>query len=124
MKICWKQPLFLLDCHTLSPVINLIPCYHTFSSQYCLHITIYFLNPFYFQYHNPICTHSPHPTPLHYLLLHPHSHPCNYINAHTQTGLPDPFVKISICGGGSGTCHTTDTCRATLDPTWNQHYDL
>ncbi|XP_077868979.1 E3 ubiquitin-protein ligase SMURF2 [Saccoglossus kowalevskii] len=36
--------------------------------------------------------------------------------------LPDPFAKIIV--DGSGQCHTTDTCRATLDPKWNQHYDL
>jgi len=38
------------------------------------------------------------------------------------TGLPDPFAKISV--DGSGQCHSTDTCKATLDPKWNQHYDL
>nr|CAD7410709.1 unnamed protein product [Timema cristinae] len=37
-------------------------------------------------------------------------------------GLPDPFAKISV--DGSGQCHSTDTCKATLDPKWNQHYDL
>ncbi|XP_047474966.1 E3 ubiquitin-protein ligase SMURF1-like isoform X2 [Penaeus chinensis] len=36
--------------------------------------------------------------------------------------LPDPFAKISV--EGSGQCHSTDTCRATLDPKWNQYYDL
>uniref|UniRef100_A0A1B6BZA6 E3 ubiquitin-protein ligase n=1 Tax=Clastoptera arizonana TaxID=38151 RepID=A0A1B6BZA6_9HEMI len=36
--------------------------------------------------------------------------------------LPDPFAKISV--DGSGQCHSTDTCKATLDPKWNQHYDL
>ncbi|XP_067671329.1 E3 ubiquitin-protein ligase SMURF2-like [Haliotis asinina] len=36
--------------------------------------------------------------------------------------LPDPFAKISV--DGSGQCHSTDTCRNTLDPKWNQHYDL
>lgn len=36
--------------------------------------------------------------------------------------LPDPFVKISV--DGSGQCHSTDTCKNTLDPKWNQHYDL
>ncbi|XP_064087862.1 E3 ubiquitin-protein ligase SMURF1-like isoform X1 [Macrobrachium nipponense] len=36
--------------------------------------------------------------------------------------LPDPFAKI--CVEGSGQCHSTDTCRATLDPKWNQYYDL
>ncbi|KYM92107.1 E3 ubiquitin-protein ligase SMURF2 [Atta colombica] len=36
--------------------------------------------------------------------------------------LPDPFAKITV--EGSGQCHSTDTCKATLDPKWNQHYDL
>ncbi|KAL0279040.1 UNVERIFIED_CONTAM: hypothetical protein PYX00_000684 [Menopon gallinae] len=36
--------------------------------------------------------------------------------------LPDPFAKISV--DGSGQCHSTEVCRATLDPKWNQHYDL
>ncbi|ELT97416.1 hypothetical protein CAPTEDRAFT_153266 [Capitella teleta] len=36
--------------------------------------------------------------------------------------LPDPFAKISV--DGSGQCHSTETCRNTLDPKWNQHYDL
>ncbi|XP_063234508.1 E3 ubiquitin-protein ligase SMURF1 isoform X2 [Bacillus rossius redtenbacheri] len=36
--------------------------------------------------------------------------------------LPDPFAKISV--DGSGQCHSTETCKATLDPKWNQHYDL
>lgn len=36
--------------------------------------------------------------------------------------LPDPFAKISV--DGSGQCHSTDTCKGTLDPKWNQHYDL
>ncbi|XP_046660862.1 E3 ubiquitin-protein ligase SMURF2 isoform X2 [Homalodisca vitripennis] len=36
--------------------------------------------------------------------------------------LPDPFAKISV--DGSGQCHSTDTCKATLDPKWNQYYDL
>lgn len=36
--------------------------------------------------------------------------------------LPDPFAKISV--EGSGQCHTTDICRNTLDPKWNQYYDL
>lgn len=37
-------------------------------------------------------------------------------------GLPDPFAKITV--DGSGQCHSTHTCKATLDPMWNQHYDL
>ncbi|XP_013415244.1 E3 ubiquitin-protein ligase SMURF2-like isoform X1 [Lingula anatina] len=36
--------------------------------------------------------------------------------------LPDPFAKISV--DGSGQCHSTETCKNTLDPKWNQHYDL
>ncbi|XP_064604083.1 E3 ubiquitin-protein ligase SMURF2-like isoform X2 [Liolophura sinensis] len=36
--------------------------------------------------------------------------------------LPDPFAKISV--DGSGQCHSTDMCKNTLDPKWNQHYDL
>ncbi|XP_003701780.1 SMAD specific E3 ubiquitin protein ligase isoform X1 [Megachile rotundata] len=36
--------------------------------------------------------------------------------------LPDPFAKITV--DGSGQCHSTHTCKATLDPMWNQHYDL
>ncbi|CAH1794803.1 unnamed protein product [Owenia fusiformis] len=36
--------------------------------------------------------------------------------------LPDPFAKISV--DGSGQSHSTDTCKNTLDPKWNQHYDL
>uniref|UniRef100_A0A8D3C162 E3 ubiquitin-protein ligase n=1 Tax=Scophthalmus maximus TaxID=52904 RepID=A0A8D3C162_SCOMX len=38
------------------------------------------------------------------------------------TGLPDPFAKVVV--DGSGQCHSTDTVRNTLDPKWNQHYDL
>ncbi|XP_034174941.2 SMAD specific E3 ubiquitin protein ligase [Osmia lignaria lignaria] len=36
--------------------------------------------------------------------------------------LPDPFAKITV--DGSGQCHSTHTVKATLDPMWNQHYDL
>ena len=36
--------------------------------------------------------------------------------------LPDPFARISV--DGSGQTHTTDISRNTLDPKWNQHYDL
>jgi len=36
--------------------------------------------------------------------------------------LPDPFAKISV--DGSGQCHSTEPCKNTLDPKWNQHYDL
>uniref|UniRef100_A0A8D3BJC9 HECT-type E3 ubiquitin transferase n=1 Tax=Scophthalmus maximus TaxID=52904 RepID=A0A8D3BJC9_SCOMX len=38
------------------------------------------------------------------------------------TWLPDPFAKVVV--DGSGQCHSTDTVRNTLDPKWNQHYDL
>uniref|UniRef100_A0AAY5EAT6 HECT-type E3 ubiquitin transferase n=1 Tax=Electrophorus electricus TaxID=8005 RepID=A0AAY5EAT6_ELEEL len=38
------------------------------------------------------------------------------------SGLPDPFAKVVV--DGSGQCHSTDTVRNTLDPKWNQHYDL
>ncbi|GFR93525.1 E3 ubiquitin-protein ligase SMURF2 [Elysia marginata] len=37
-------------------------------------------------------------------------------------GLPDPFAKITV--DGSGQCHSTAVLRNTLDPKWNQHYDL
>lgn len=36
--------------------------------------------------------------------------------------LPDPFVRVSV--DGSGQTHSTDTVKNTLDPKWNQHYDL
>eukprot|EP00731_Ephydatia_muelleri_P029437 Em0020g1081a len=36
--------------------------------------------------------------------------------------LPDPFAKISV--DGSGQCHSTEVTKGTLDPKWNQHYDL
>ena len=38
------------------------------------------------------------------------------------TGLPDPFAKVTI--DGSGQCHSTESCKNTLDPKWNQHFDL
>uniref|UniRef100_A0A8C4PVU1 SMAD specific E3 ubiquitin protein ligase 2 n=1 Tax=Eptatretus burgeri TaxID=7764 RepID=A0A8C4PVU1_EPTBU len=37
-------------------------------------------------------------------------------------GLPDPFAKIVV--DGSGECHSTNTVKSSLDPRWNQHYDL
>lgn len=40
----------------------------------------------------------------------------------STAGLPDPFAKVVV--DGSGQCHSTDTVRNTLDPKWNQHYDL
>uniref|UniRef100_A0A8C7GUC4 HECT-type E3 ubiquitin transferase n=1 Tax=Oncorhynchus kisutch TaxID=8019 RepID=A0A8C7GUC4_ONCKI len=39
-----------------------------------------------------------------------------------STRLPDPFAKVVV--DGSGQCHSTDTVKNTLDPKWNQHYDL
>lgn len=40
----------------------------------------------------------------------------------SPAGLPDPFAKVVV--DGSGQCHSTDTVKSTLDPKWNQHYDL
>ena len=40
----------------------------------------------------------------------------------SPVGLPDPFAKVVV--DGSGQCHSTDTVKSTLDPKWNQHYDL
>jgi C2 domain len=37
-------------------------------------------------------------------------------------GLPDPFAKVTI--DGSGQCHSTEPCKNSLDPKWNQHFDL
>uniref|UniRef100_A0A665VS23 HECT-type E3 ubiquitin transferase n=1 Tax=Echeneis naucrates TaxID=173247 RepID=A0A665VS23_ECHNA len=45
-----------------------------------------------------------------------------HLSPSTFTGLPDPFAKVVV--DGSGQCHSTDTVRNTLDPKWNQHYDL
>uniref|UniRef100_A0AAY4ABJ4 E3 ubiquitin-protein ligase n=1 Tax=Denticeps clupeoides TaxID=299321 RepID=A0AAY4ABJ4_9TELE len=39
-----------------------------------------------------------------------------------EVWLPDPFAKVVV--DGSGQCHSTDTVKNTLDPKWNQHYDL
>ncbi|XP_011404591.1 PREDICTED: E3 ubiquitin-protein ligase SMURF1-like [Amphimedon queenslandica] len=36
--------------------------------------------------------------------------------------LPDPFAKVVV--EGSGQCHCTEPIKSTLDPKWNQHYDL
>ncbi|XP_018595509.1 E3 ubiquitin-protein ligase SMURF1-like isoform X1 [Scleropages formosus] len=36
--------------------------------------------------------------------------------------LPDPFAKVVV--DGSGQCHSTDTVKSSLDPKWNQYYDL
>lgn len=43
-------------------------------------------------------------------------------SARVSAGLPDPFAKVVV--DGSGQCHSTDTVKSTLDPKWNQHYDL
>lgn len=45
-----------------------------------------------------------------------------YPPIHIITGLPDPFAKIVV--DGSGQCHSTESIKSTLDPKWNQHYDL
>lgn len=42
--------------------------------------------------------------------------------SYVHAGLPDPFAKVVV--DGSGQCHSTDTVKSTLDPKWNQHYDL
>lgn len=39
-----------------------------------------------------------------------------------SVGLPDPFAKVTI--EGTGQCHSTECCKNTLDPKWNQHFDL
>ena len=36
--------------------------------------------------------------------------------------LPDPFVRV--CVEESGQTHATESSKNTLDPKWNQHYDL
>ena len=48
--------------------------------------------------------------------------------------MPDPFVKITVdsCSGEKGRnkngtqqqTHSTEVSRNTVDPKWNQHYDL
>uniref|UniRef100_A0A4W5JZ62 HECT-type E3 ubiquitin transferase n=1 Tax=Hucho hucho TaxID=62062 RepID=A0A4W5JZ62_9TELE len=45
-----------------------------------------------------------------------------YLCVCSPAGLPDPFAKVVV--DGSGQCHSTDTVKNTLDPKWNQHYDL
>lgn len=47
---------------------------------------------------------------------------CGVVCFSLPAGLPDPFAKVVV--DGSGQCHSTDTVRNTLDPKWNQHYDL
>lgn len=44
------------------------------------------------------------------------------LNIYIITELPDPFAKITV--DGSGQCHSTEIVKGTLDPKWNQHYDL
>ena len=46
---------------------------------------------------------------------------CVYVYT-THTGLPDSFAKIVV--DSSGQCHTTEVVKTSLDPKWNQHYDL
>ena len=36
--------------------------------------------------------------------------------------LPDPFARVIV--DGSGQCHTTRSLKGTVDPTWNQQFDL
>jgi len=36
--------------------------------------------------------------------------------------LPDPYARITV--DASGQCHSTRSIKGTLDPKWNQHYDL
>uniref|UniRef100_A0AAQ5Y0Z5 HECT-type E3 ubiquitin transferase n=1 Tax=Amphiprion ocellaris TaxID=80972 RepID=A0AAQ5Y0Z5_AMPOC len=49
-------------------------------------------------------------------------HPKKIVVVFFCSRLPDPFAKVVV--DGSGQCHSTDTVRNTLDPKWNQHYDL
>uniref|UniRef100_A0A8C6KQN5 HECT-type E3 ubiquitin transferase n=1 Tax=Nothobranchius furzeri TaxID=105023 RepID=A0A8C6KQN5_NOTFU len=56
------------------------------------------------------------------MMLSPSKQTPNCFPVPTFTGLPDPFAKVVV--DGSGQCHSTDTVRNTLDPKWNQHYDL
>lgn len=37
-------------------------------------------------------------------------------------GLPDPFAKV--CVDGTTQVYTTDPYKASLDPKWNNHFDL
>uniref|UniRef100_A0A4W5QFJ7 HECT-type E3 ubiquitin transferase n=1 Tax=Hucho hucho TaxID=62062 RepID=A0A4W5QFJ7_9TELE len=48
--------------------------------------------------------------------------PLHFLCVCSPAGLPDPFAKVVV--DGSGQCHSTDTVKNTLDPKWNQHYDL
>lgn len=36
--------------------------------------------------------------------------------------MPDPFAKVSV--DGTTQVYTTDAYKASLDPKWNNHYDL
>lgn len=60
-----------------------------------------------------------------FVLLFPlrfEAHNMNVEGVVFSPGLPDPFAKVVV--DGSGQCHSTDTVKSTLDPKWNQHYDL
>lgn len=37
-------------------------------------------------------------------------------------GLPDAFARV--CVDGTNQVHSTEPCKATLDPKWNNHFDL
>jgi E3 ubiquitin ligase SMURF1/2 len=49
-------------------------------------------------------------------------HSAKNLNKKELFKLPDPFAKVIV--EGSGQCHFTEPVKATLDPKWNQHYDL
>lgn len=44
------------------------------------------------------------------------------ICAYFFPGLPDPYAKISV--DGTNQTFSTEPCKATLHPTWNQYFDL
>lgn len=37
--------------------------------------------------------------------------------------MPDPFAKVAV-DGSTTQVYTTDAYKASLDPKWNNHYDL
>jgi len=39
-----------------------------------------------------------------------------------QIGAPDPYAKISV--DGTAQTFSTEPCKATLQPAWNQYFDL
>lgn len=47
---------------------------------------------------------------------------CRGVCVSSYLELPDPFAKIVV--DESGQCHCTEVLRSTVDPKWNQHYDL